>query len=80
MVYLASNIGVKLNAGFITSMLEEKGLQESVAQGHACAGYKLTGSGARNLPNRKQLDQFMSDTSSYPDLDTYNEENVEKNA
>lgn len=47
------------NAGFIAACLEGKTLEECLVMGNAVSGYTVTKKGARNSPDREELDRFM---------------------
>jgi sugar/nucleoside kinase (ribokinase family) len=52
--------GDAFNTGFIHSMINDNNLVTSLQKANAVAAYKLLGESARHLPNRKQLDTFLS--------------------
>jgi ribokinase len=51
--------GDAFSAGFITAQLEGKNLKESVKFANATANLKITKLGARALPTRKAVEQFL---------------------
>jgi sugar/nucleoside kinase (ribokinase family) len=52
--------GDAFNTGFIHSMINDNNLVTSLQKANAVAAYKLLGESARHLPNRKQLNTFLS--------------------
>lgn len=53
--------GDTFNAGFVTAMLEGKGLLESIHFAHAAAAISVTRFGAQtSIPNRDEVEQFLA--------------------
>lgn len=53
--------GDVFNAGFISAMLEGGELREALVRGNAVSGYSVARKGARNTPNRLELESFISE-------------------
>jgi sugar/nucleoside kinase (ribokinase family) len=51
--------GDAYNAGFITAAVEGLSLAEANRRGNAVAAWKIMHNGARNFPNRDQLEAFI---------------------
>jgi fructokinase/2-dehydro-3-deoxygluconokinase len=56
--------GDAFNGGFICAQLDSKNLEESVRWGNAVAGLKIGQSGARGLPDSKELIGFLEGAAS----------------
>ncbi len=57
--------GDAFSAGFITGLLEGKSLKEAVTFANAVAALKITKIGARSLPTRKEVEQFIKHLDKY---------------
>lgn len=51
------------NAGFISAVLEGKSLKQCLVTGNAVSGYTVAKKGARNSPNKKQLQEFIKEAN-----------------
>ncbi len=55
--------GDAYNAGFITAAVEGLSLAEANRRGNAVAAWKIMHAGARNFPNRAEMDRFIREHS-----------------
>jgi ribokinase len=58
--------GDAFSAGFITGLLEGRDLKEAVIFANAVAALKITKMGARSLPTRKEVEQFIKHLDNNP--------------
>ena len=66
--------GDAFNSGFIHSIINYQDLDTALVNANAVAAYKIQGEGARHLPDRLQLVEFINKTSTYRNITQLSQE------
>ena len=66
--------GDAFNSGFIHSIIKYKDLDTALVNANAVAAYKIQGEGARHLPDRLKLVEFINKTSTYRNITQLSQE------